>query len=594
MSESRAHGTRMWCSIWRLGCGGVLAVATGMLLYVGCASADRDVSPVAQVQQGSGKTDDFLVVDCSLPGQVRRLGAQATFLGPRQAVKTAARECEIRGGEYVAFDRANYATALKVWLPPAERGDPAAQTYVGEIFEKGLGVPPDYGAAAQWYRRAAESGYARAAINLGNLLEQGLGVPKDPAQALTWYRRAAGLSELNFEVVPSKTAAELQQARAQIAELTKQLQQKQTELDAAQGEVERLKRSLDERRSEADSERAVLENLRQELEGLHGRGQSATVRLAELQRSIADGEARLRAKDKELANLRESLAQAERISRDRETQRDIAKEKIPAVQPSPRPPAPVVRAGLRPKLSLGNYHALVIGNNNYRLLPPLRTAVNDAQEVARILKEQYRFNVTLLPNATRSDIMEALNILREKLTSKDNLLIYYAGHGFLDEKNQRGHWLPIDAAPNSTTNWIPNISVTDVLNAMQVRQLLLVADSCYSGTLTRSVTGQLKPGMTERDFLEAIQKMAQQRSRIVMTSGGVEPVLDSAGGAHSAFAGVFIQVLRDNTDGVLLARELFDQLQQRVAKVVRQAPEYAPIQYAGHEAGDFVFVRPAS
>jgi len=566
-----------------------------MLLYFGCASEGRGVSPAAQIQPGSGKTDDFLVVDCSLPGQVRRLGAQVTYLGPRQATKTSARECEIRGGEYVVFDRANYATALKVWLPPAEGGDPAAQTYVGEIFEKGLGVPPDYGAAAQWYRRAAEKGYSRAAINLGNLLEKGLGVPKDPAQALTWYRRAAGLSELDFEVVPAKTAAELRQLRAQVTELASQLQQKQTELDAAQGELERLKQSLEQRRSEADSDRAVLASLRKELEGIRGTGQSGTARLAELQRLIADGEARLRSKDRELATLRASLAQAETKLQAQETSRDLAKQKLIAVQSPPRSQAQAPGGGGgRPlKLPPGNYHALVIGNNNYRLLPPLRTAVNDAQEVARVLKEQYRFNVTLLPNATRSDIMEALNLLREKLTSKDNLLIYYAGHGFLDEKNQRGHWLPIDAAPNSTTNWIPNTSVTDVLNVMQVRQLLLVADSCYSGTLARSATGQLKPGMTERDLLEAIKKMAQQRSRIVMTSGGVEPVQDSAGGAHSAFARVFIQVLRDNP-GVLLARELFDRLQPRVAAVVPQAPEYAPIQYAGHEAGDFVFVRPAS
>jgi uncharacterized caspase-like protein len=348
---------------------------------------------------------------------------------------------------------------------------------------------------------------------------------------------------------------------------------------------------LDERRGEADSERAVLVNLREELEGLRRKGESDTVRLAGLQRSIADGEARLRAKDKELATLRASLPQAERKLSAQKNSLDNLKASLRDVQPPPRPPAQALGGGGGLRAKLGNYHALVIGNNDYRLLSPLRTAVNDAEAVARILKEQYRFNVTLLPNATRSDIMEALNILREKLTSKDNLLIYYAGHGFLDEKNQRGHWLPIDAAPNSTTNWIPNTSVTDVLNTMQVRQLLLVADSCYSGTLTRSATGQLKPGMTERDLLEAIQKMAQQRSRIVMTSGGLEPVVDSAGGAHSAFAGIFIQVLRDNK-GVLLARELFDRLQPRVA--APQAPKYAPIQYAGHEAGDFVFVRPAS
>jgi len=92
-----------------------------------------------------------------------------------------------------------------------------------------------------------------------------------------------------------------------------------------------------------------------------------------------------------------------------------------------------------------------------------------------------------------------------------------------------------------------------------------------------------------------MRRMAQQRSRMVMTSGGVEPVLDSAGGAHSAFAEVFIQVLREN-DGALLGREMFRRLQLRVAAMaerlsVSQVPEYAPIQFSGHEAGDFVFVR---
>jgi hypothetical protein len=88
-----------------------------------------------------------MVVDCLLPGQIRQLGGKVTYVTARRAVKTAARDCEIRGGEYVSLDRANYATALKVWLPLAEQGDPAAQTYVGEIFDQGLGTPSDPAAA---------------------------------------------------------------------------------------------------------------------------------------------------------------------------------------------------------------------------------------------------------------------------------------------------------------------------------------------------------------------------------------------------------------------------------------------------------------
>lgn len=77
----------------------------------------------------------LMVVDCLLPNQIRRLGSM-TYAAARQAIKTTAAQCEARGGEYVLFDRASRATTLKVWLPLAEQGDPEAQTYVGETYEK--------------------------------------------------------------------------------------------------------------------------------------------------------------------------------------------------------------------------------------------------------------------------------------------------------------------------------------------------------------------------------------------------------------------------------------------------------------------------
>jgi hypothetical protein len=121
-------------------------------------------------------------------GQIKQLGTQVTFVGsgrpcaPRPATA-------IRGGEYTSYDRADYGTALQVWMEPAEGGDAKAQTYVGEIYEK----QGDFASAAQWYQKAADQGYAPAQINLGSLYEQGKGVPKDPQQALGWYRKASGV-----------------------------------------------------------------------------------------------------------------------------------------------------------------------------------------------------------------------------------------------------------------------------------------------------------------------------------------------------------------------------------------------------------------
>jgi hypothetical protein len=116
---------------------------------------------------------------------------------------------------------------------------------------------------------------------------------------------------------------------------------------------------------------------------------------------------------------------------------------------------------------------------------------------------------------------------------------------------------------------------------MTVKQLLVVADSCYSGTLTRSALGRLEGGLSEPERIRLMQVMAEKRSRMVLTSGGLEPVLDSAGGAHSAFAQTFLDVLRANV-GVLPGQEMFQQVRLRVASVadrlaLRQVPEYAPI-----------------
>jgi hypothetical protein len=248
-----------------------------------------------------------------------------------------------------------------------------------------------------------------------------------------------------------------------------------------------------------------------------------------------------------------------------------------------------------PNLSLGTFHALVIGNNEYKGFKRLQTAVNDAEVIAGILRDRYGFKVKLLRNATRVQILSELNDLRQRLTDKDNLLIYYAGHGELDQKNQRGYWLPIDAEPGNTANWISNIDLSDLLNLMAVKHLLVVADSCYAATLTRSSSGRLEAAMTEEELNRAVQNLANKRARLVLTSGGVEPVLDNTGGAHSVFAQIFIETLEAN-DGVLLGRDVFQRVQLRVNAIaqrwaVPQVPEYAPIKYAGHEGGDFFFLR---
>ncbi len=267
-------------------------------------------------------------------------------------------------------------------------------------------------------------------------------------------------------------------------------------------------------------------------------------------------------------------------------------QELAAVAAVPADPAIIDPGQLRVKF--GEYHALVIGNSKYQFLPELMTAKNDAEKVSKMLAENYGFKVTTLLDASRYDILSMLNKMREDLTEDQNLLIYYAGHGDLDRVNQRGNWLPVDAEPDSTANWISNIQITDVLNAMTAKQILLVVDSCYSGTLTRAGMARLDSGMSPATRGKWIEKMAGKRSRVVLTSGGIAPVLDGGGGDNSVFARAFLNAL-DANSGVLEGQKLFQIVSTEVAGSAatadfEQVPQYAPIKYAGHEAGDFFLV----
>jgi Caspase domain./Sel1 repeat. len=1052
--------------------------------------------------------DRLLIVDCLLPGQVRKLGQNFTYLTPCRPVKTPASDCEIRGGEYTAYDRANYATALKVWLPQAQEGDPAAQTYVGEIYEKGLGTLSDYVLAAQWYRKAAEQGYARAKINLGFLYENGWGVEKSLLTALNWYREASGLSggELEFassveiasretqkreltalkQEVKEKTGQikalqeklsqtqqelahrkatlngmleevkqleqqlakqkqvskadatietqeqalrqqeaeltrqrqevvrleaetlerqarlnqelettrrerqtvftqlesqkqeenalrqQLKQAQAQLEHRRSELERAQQELAATQAEIKQRKQAteapdkageiqrlvqkledheamivaqreemagleskiqeqeaqltqqlkavqpqehklqtaldarnrevallqselaqaqeqlselrqelaareaavaverdqwakerqrllqqaaaaqtkaqlkagapqqqakltselenarrqrqllleeverqkqaaaslgwqLDEAQQQMERRRSALGVAQQELEATRTQleqlrqasGAAENAEIARLEKNLKDREATLATQHQEIAwlesemrehqaqmtrelklakqqeqqmqaalvarnqevnSLKEQLtqtqgqlSQARQQLADQETkaaaqvkvqgqlkdleqrlhqrEADVARQQqeiarleaklegeqtqiavleenenvklagtlqnvgttaggptIEIIDPplsitrdislptvtlrSPveelevigkalpvrglmtlrvndrpqqmddngifRVPVPVQRpdtpvsvvaidkqgrrtavdfvvipklaqiqqkeskiASPRPSMSqdnlnFGAYHALVIGNNQYRHLPNLSTAVNDAQAVDKVLREKYGFQTKVLLNVDRYTILTALNEYREKLTENDNFLLYYAGHGELDKTNLHGSWLPIDTETENTANWISNVAITDILNVMPAKHVLIVADSCYSGTMTRTALTRQQPGMPEEIRLKWLQIMAKTRSRIALTSGGFKPVLDIGGGDHSLFAKAFLEVLNGNNDvleGYRLYRQVFDRV-KKAAQALRidQDPQYIPIKYAGHESGEFIFL----
>jgi len=230
----------------------------------------------------------------------------------------------------------------------------------------------------------------------------------------------------------------------------------------------------------------------------------------------------------------------------------------------------------------GKYYAVVIGESQYQKFESLTTTVNDARAVTQLLRTKYGFEVTPLENATGPQILKTLQDTGKRLTPADNLLIFYAGHGEL--LNDKGYWKPVDA-DFERTNWISPAQIEDFLIDHPSRRTLIIADSCYSGAIARGTLSTMKP--SERE---------QKRSRIVISSGGTAPVIDSADGRHSMFTSALLDVLGDPKRKVTDVQSMFTRVRERVVDAARRAgreqnPQISVMAEVGDEGGSFFFVK---
>jgi hypothetical protein len=117
-----------------------------------------------------------------------------------------------------AWQRSDYAGAVAIWRPLAEKGDADAQFNLGQAYRLGRGVPLNLGAAQTWFERAASSGHLDAETTLGLLLFQN----GDRAAGLKWLRRAAEQGEdrlLGYSFISRAAAAGLPPAKDTLAQV---------------------------------------------------------------------------------------------------------------------------------------------------------------------------------------------------------------------------------------------------------------------------------------------------------------------------------------------------------------------------------------
>lgn len=242
-------------------------------------------------------------------------------------------------------------------------------------------------------------------------------------------------------------------------------------------------------------------------------------------------------------------------------------------------------AAITQTASQGKFYALLIGVQDYQdqSIPSLEGPVGDATTLSQALSNNYTFNnetITLLKNPTRAQFFAALDAISTKVKPEDNLLIFYAGHGYYDESHLQGYWYPADAVRTRRDTWISNADLIDYITAIKSKHTLLISDACFSGSIFKTRAIEMAP--------KDVQELYKLPSRKAMTSGAMKEVPDK-----SVFMQYLVKRLNENTDKFLPSEQLFASFKAAVINNSPngQVPQFGEIREAGDEGGDFIFIK---
>lgn len=230
----------------------------------------------------------------------------------------------------------------------------------------------------------------------------------------------------------------------------------------------------------------------------------------------------------------------------------------------------------------GNSWFLGIGINNYSSFSNLNNAVRDVKDIFELLNKKYEIDKSILlfeKNATKAKITSAFDQLVNEVKANDKLLIYYSGHGAM--QNQIGYWIPVDAEKGKRGTYFRNHTLHGYLKDISARHILLISDSCFSGTLILRDDPE--------DFL-GIEEMERERSRWVISSGRkTEKVADGVPGGNSPFTEQILKILLLNQKSKLNVAVLADKVAKRTRFSAIQMPLSSPLHDLGHEGGQYIF-----
>ena len=230
----------------------------------------------------------------------------------------------------------------------------------------------------------------------------------------------------------------------------------------------------------------------------------------------------------------------------------------------------------------------------------LTTAIADAKKVAKKLKDNYGFKIKIVENPTRRNLLETLFAYQDNFTDEDDkkfdydpgsqLLIYFAGHGYYNEKTAAGYLITHESEPPkidpTLSTGIEHEDLRRNIDLITCDRVLVMMDTCFSGTFDPkykpSISPQLRSLVDDGTLLEQIRMMLKLTARWCLTSASSEYVADTGGiNGHSPFAAAFMAALDTNggPDNLLKLDEIWQKIQESknadIYNTLEQNPERA-------------------
>jgi hypothetical protein len=212
----------------------------------------------------------------------------------------------------------------------------------------------------------------------------------------------------------------------------------------------------------------------------------------------------------------------------------------------------------------------------------LNNARHDAERLRGVLEHRYGFKLIRQlydEEATRENIINTLDSLAYDVTQHDNLIIHFVGHGDQHPTSKQGFWVPYNGETASSR--IMNSSILDAIEAIQAKHILLISDSCYSGTFITRARGP-QENLTF-DELEALD------SRWVFASCGEETAWDGRMGKGSPFGRSLCEFFDTNQSEIVSAGEVFEAVSRATNSISHQTPQAEQIKRDGNKGGQMIF-----